>query len=231
MTEDRHTTQERLLDAAEQLFAAKGFDGVSIRELAAAADVNVAAVNYHFQGKDNLFREVIGRRFVAQRDRTLAALEILLTETGGKPALERVIEILVGNHLEGALAEAGRPTFMALMGRETSTDRTLENATFFKELVAPIFRAYSAALLQARPDLDQEQINWFMASIVGQVHHFIFRRQKWDSLPEGSEPRTFMQQAFPALALPRDAYVAEATRHITRFSTAAIDGLRGEVTT
>jgi hypothetical protein len=40
-----------------------------------------------------------------------------------------------------------------------------------------------------------------------------------------------MQQAFPALALPRDAYVAEATRHITRFSTAAIDGLRGEVTT
>jgi AcrR family transcriptional regulator len=231
VSDDRHTTKERLLDAAEQLFAAKGFDGVSIRELAAAAGVNVAAVNYHFQGKDNLFREVIGRRFVAQRDRTLADLETLLEATGGRPGPAQVIEILVGNHVAGALAEPGQPTFLALMGREASADRTLENAVFFKTLVAPLFAAYSAALREACPDLDREQVSWFMASIVGQVHHFIFRRQKRDSLPEGSEPRTFMEEAFPALALERDAYVAEVTRHITRFSTAAIDGLRGEVTT
>ena len=57
MSEDKHETKQRLLDAAEVLFAEKGFDGVSIRELAAAADVNVAAVNYHFQGKQNLYRE------------------------------------------------------------------------------------------------------------------------------------------------------------------------------
>ena len=59
-----------------------------------------------------------------------------------------------------------------------------ENATFFKQLVAPVFKSFSEALLLACPDLDQDQVNWFMASIVGQVQHFIFRRHKWDSLPQ-----------------------------------------------
>ena len=231
MTDDKQTTKDRLLDAAEQLFAEKGFDGASIRDLAAAAGVNVAAVNYHFQGKDNLYREVIKRRFVDQRDASLAALASLLEKTDGQPALDRVIATMVGQHVAGALAAPGQPTFMALMGREMNADRSIENTTFFKQLIAPMFDSYSAALLKACPDLDQERINWFMASIVGQVHHFIFRRMKWNSLPEDSESRAFMKRAFPALTLPREDYVKEVTAHITRFSTAAIEGLRGEVTT
>jgi AcrR family transcriptional regulator len=230
LSDDRHTTKEKLLDAAERLFAEKGFEGASIRDLAAAADVNIAAVNYHFQGKDNLYSEVIMRRFVGQRDATLAALETLREETGGQPALDRIIETLVGQHVTGALAIPGHSTFMALMGREMNAERSIENATFFKQLIAPIFEAFSSALLKACPDLGREQMNWVVASIVGQVHHFIFRRHKWDSLPEGSEPREFMQRAFPALSLSRDDYVREVTRHVTRFSTAAIEGLRGEVT-
>ena len=50
---DDRQTKDRLLDAAEDLFAARGFAEVSIRELALAADVNIAAVNYHFHGKEN----------------------------------------------------------------------------------------------------------------------------------------------------------------------------------
>jgi AcrR family transcriptional regulator len=230
LTDDKLTTKDRLLDAAEQLFAEKSFQDVSIRELATAADVNVAAVNYHFQGKDNLYHEVILRRFVIQRDRTLAALDALIAQTGGQPQLAEVIEALVHQYVDGALAQPGQPTFMSLMGREMSGGQCREDATIFKNLVAPVFTAYSAALLKACPDLEQEQLNWFMASIAGQVHHLVFRRLKWDYLPEDSEARVFMGQAFPALKLSRDDYVMEVTRHITRFSTAAIEGLRGEVT-
>ena len=119
---------------------------------------------------------------------------------------------------------------MTLMGREMQSNHLHTNATFFKALITPVFQSYSKALLRACPDLDQDSMKWFMASIVGQIHHFVFRRLKWDSLDEDAEPRPFMLEAFPALALSREDYVKEVTRHITRFSTAAIESLQGEVT-
>ena len=47
--------EDRLLDAAESLFCEKGFDGASIRDITSQANCNVAAVNYHFGGKENLY--------------------------------------------------------------------------------------------------------------------------------------------------------------------------------
>ena len=52
-------TRTRLLDAAARLFAAHGYDGVSTRALARAADVNIAAIGYHFGGKKELYTAVI----------------------------------------------------------------------------------------------------------------------------------------------------------------------------
>ena len=56
------STKERILGAAEVLFAQRGFDGASLRQLTAAAGVNLAAVNYHFGSKDRLVEEVFRRR-------------------------------------------------------------------------------------------------------------------------------------------------------------------------
>ncbi|MHC4772177.1 MAG: TetR/AcrR family transcriptional regulator [Planctomycetota bacterium] len=55
----------RLLDVAESLFCEKGFEGVSVRELTAAAGCNLAAVNYYFGGKDKLYAEMFRRQFAA----------------------------------------------------------------------------------------------------------------------------------------------------------------------
>ena len=55
------TTKDRLLDAAEQLFAERGYDATSMRELTTAAAVNLAAVNYHFGSKRELFAAVFDR--------------------------------------------------------------------------------------------------------------------------------------------------------------------------
>jgi AcrR family transcriptional regulator len=54
-------TRERILEAALPLFAARGFDGTSTRQVAQAAGVNVATLAYHFEGKEGLYREVITR--------------------------------------------------------------------------------------------------------------------------------------------------------------------------
>ena len=71
-------TPDRLLDSAEQLFAERGIDEVSLREITAAADANVAAVNYHYGSKEGLLLAVLERRMAqmaSRRDDMLAELE------------------------------------------------------------------------------------------------------------------------------------------------------------
>jgi len=218
------TPKDRLLDAAEQLFASKGFAEVSVRELAAAADVNLAAVNYHFQGKENLFHEVIIRRFSAQRDRTLGGLQAVLQQSAGRPQVDEVIRVMVHEYLAGAMSNS----FLTLVIRDMHSGKSGTHIHFFKEMVQPVFKSFSQALMAARPNLGQEDVSWVIASIIGQIHHFIMRRIKCESCTEIPEIREIMHQAFPALALDRDQYIHQTTDRITRFSTAAIDGLYPE---
>ena len=221
---DDRQAKERLLDAAEQLFASKGFGEVSVRELAAAAEVNVAAVNYHFQGKETLFHEAIVRRFTGQRDRTLSGLQGLLERSEGRPRVDEVIRVLVSEYLDGALSN----NFLTMITRDMHSGKGAGHLEFLKEMVAPVFQAISQALIAARPNLQQDDLNWIIASIVSQIHHFIMRRLKCERSDDVPEVREIMLKAFPALALDHDEYVRQVADHITRFSTAAIDGLYPE---
>jgi len=230
VTEDRQDTKNRLLDAAECLFAEKGFENVSVRELAAAADVNAAAVNYHFQGKENLFHEVIVRRFVSQRDRTLAALDDLLAQTHGHPPIDQVIRTLTQQYVEGALAGPGGASFLSLMARQMQPGHSQMAGPFFREMVAPIFASFSRAITAARPGLEPDQVSWIISSIVGQIHHLILRWKKSEDLKSDPDSLKVMYLAFPPLKLSLPEYIEQVIDHITRFSTAAIDGLYPEVT-
>jgi AcrR family transcriptional regulator len=222
------STQDRLLDAAEELFATKGFSEVSIRELAAAADVNVAAVNYHFQGKDNLLQEVILRRFVQQREATLNALEKVVTEAGDRPSLEQVIDTLVRTYLTGTLGTRKKVTFLSMIAEEMTGHHAQAHDVFFKEMIAPVFAAFSRALTAAHPRLTAEDLTWVIASIVGQIHHFIVRWKKARSFEEDSEALRTMLRVFPPVGLTVEQYIEAATDHISRFSSAAILALYPE---
>ena len=68
------STKDRILGAAEELFAQHGFAGTSLRQVTSRADVNIAAVNYHFGSKENLVNEVFRRRM---DDMTAARLSLL----------------------------------------------------------------------------------------------------------------------------------------------------------
>ena len=58
MTRPSEITRDRIIKAAERLFAERGYDGTSIRAIVTKARVNQAAINYHFAGKDGLYSEV-----------------------------------------------------------------------------------------------------------------------------------------------------------------------------
>ncbi|NEL42503.1 MAG: helix-turn-helix transcriptional regulator, partial [Xanthomonas perforans] len=69
------STKDRILGAAEELFAQHGFAGTSLRQLTTQADVNIAAVNYHFGSKENLVNEVFRRRMDEMTAARLQQLE------------------------------------------------------------------------------------------------------------------------------------------------------------
>ena len=72
MTRPSDVTRERILKAAERLFADRGYEETSIRAIVAKARVNQAAINYHFGGKDGLYREVLRTAFRALTKQQLA---------------------------------------------------------------------------------------------------------------------------------------------------------------
>ena len=86
----------RLLDAAEQLVAGKGFDAVSVRDVTELAKANVAAVNYHFGSREGMMGLVIGRRMMTIQQERLDRLAVLEKKWGNKGIpLEELVDAWV----------------------------------------------------------------------------------------------------------------------------------------
>jgi len=85
---------ERLLDVAEHLFADRGFDGTSIRELATAAGCNIASVNYYFGSKQKLYEEVFRRHLIPMRDGRIGSISKVMAQSSGKPELEDLLRAM-----------------------------------------------------------------------------------------------------------------------------------------
>ena len=75
MTRPSEITRERVLKAAERLFAERGYDSTSVRAIVAKARVNQAAINYHFAGKEGLYREVLRTAFRGLTEHQLSHAE------------------------------------------------------------------------------------------------------------------------------------------------------------
>ena len=79
------SVQDRLLDSAEELFCERGYEGASIRDIAALAECNIASVNYYFGGKQQLYEEVWRRHLIPMRDARITSIEKVMSQTESKP--------------------------------------------------------------------------------------------------------------------------------------------------
>jgi AcrR family transcriptional regulator len=100
-------TAERLLDAAEKLFARDGYDGVGMRALACEANVNLGAATYHFGSKEALYVETFMRRVRPTSAEQLRLLEEALCPASGAPSVERIVESLLRPPFELGLKHPG----------------------------------------------------------------------------------------------------------------------------
>jgi TetR/AcrR family transcriptional regulator len=114
---DAERSRAALLDAAEELFADRGFDGASLAEIAAAAGLSRAAPNYFFGNKDELYVAVLERVFAAREAATEGALQPLLAwaRGEGRLTLQASATEAVTGYLDFLLA---RPAFVRVLQQE-----------------------------------------------------------------------------------------------------------------
>ncbi len=165
-------TRARILDAAEELFARHGFDATSMRMITGSAGVNLAAVNYHFGGKDGLIQELFRRRLTELNRRRLAELDVLEQAAGGEPVKpSRIVGAYFGTALEMAEdLENGGHHFMRLLGR-TYTDPNEFVRKFIAEEYAECVERYLDALYRALPDVPREEILWRFHFMMGAMSY------------------------------------------------------------
>lgn len=96
-------TRERILDAAEAMFAAKGYDGASTRDIVAVSGDTVGSVNYHFGSKGQLLSDVVARRWNVIADARRDAYAAERARHGGTPPLKAVVASVVIPYLERAM--------------------------------------------------------------------------------------------------------------------------------
>ena len=96
-------TRTAILAAAERLYAERGFGDVTLRDIVAAADVNLAAVNYHFGSKDELIAELFVTRSIQTNRERLNELKAAEEKGAGRAPIDEILRALVGPTLRGCL--------------------------------------------------------------------------------------------------------------------------------
>jgi AcrR family transcriptional regulator len=175
-------TKEKILDAAERLFAERGIEATSIRDIIGVAEVNLGAVNYHFGTKQELAAAVFGRRLEPLNQRRLALLVEAEQNAGGRPPkLETLIEAMVRPVVEGSFAAGKRNlAFMRLMGRSHGAPGG-EIERLIRAQFGEVMSRFASALQRALPGIPREELVWRIRFMFGAVHHALLACGREDS--------------------------------------------------
>jgi TetR/AcrR family transcriptional regulator, regulator of cefoperazone and chloramphenicol sensitivity len=204
--EATESTRDRLLDAAEKLFAERGFLAASVRDITAAAGCNVAAVNYHFGGKESLYHEMFRRRLATLREQRTAGLRRALEEAGGAASLELVLRSFTTAFLAPLSDRETGSRLLELISREM-LERQLPPDFLLNEMIEPTAAALADALRNVAPQIPREQARLCVQSVVGQLTH-------------AAHLRRFLETV-PANRVRRPSY-SDLVDHVVRFSAAGI---------
>ena len=153
-------TRERILDAAERLFAQRGYYGVSVRDVTGAAEVDVALVAYHFGNKLGLLESVFLRRAADLNDERLALLDAVLAQGGRRaPRLEDIIDAFTRPLLDRSTrGSAGWKSYFALIA-EINNSHEL-GGVLMSRFFDPVVQRFIEAIRAALPQCDERDLYW-----------------------------------------------------------------------
>jgi AcrR family transcriptional regulator len=165
-------TQSRILDAAEALFMEHGFEATSLRQITSVAGVNLAAVNYHFGSKDDLFEAVLTRRLDPMNQERLALLTRLEHDAHPKAlSPEKILAAMFIPALRLARdPERGGKDFLRLLGRAYA-DPAPFIRQFLAEQYAVMIGRFKAAFGRALPHLPKKELSWRLHFVMGALSY------------------------------------------------------------
>ena len=207
MNDNRPVTTERILDAAERLFADHGFEGTSIRDIVDAAKVNLAAVHYHFRSKEALLEAVLTRRISIVNDARLQRLEEAEAAAAPRsPSVQEVLRAFIVPVIEFAQRDESGATFVQLMSR-MFTEPGFSLTNFLGRKFGETIGRFSNALVRSLPDIPRDIVCWRAFFAIGAMHHLLCSSNKIDLLDKG---------------LRKDTTDAELTEYLVQFSVAGM---------
>lgn len=194
-------TKARLLEAAGEEFAEKGFEGATIRSISDRARANIAAVNYHFGDKERLYVQAV---LEAHR----CGVELMPEEDDLSVPPSESLRRFIRQFLGRVLAMEGLDSWQQrLMIREMMRP-THASETLVREVIRPRFERLKAILRRACPDIDERRLTALGFSVIGQCLHYKMARPIAERLI-GPERLAEMDLDY-------------LTDHIARFSLAAL---------
>ena len=177
------STKNKILDAAELLFADKGFNGTSLREITSLGEVNLAAVNYHFGSKKELIKAVMSRYMNELSPRLESVLKALCQEDT-QPSLIEVFSAFIEPLLYlNNFKDNGTSTFLQLLGRGY-TDSQGFLRWFLTTQYPEVFSLFTQAVHKAYPELSAEEMFWRLHFTMGTI---VFTMSSTDALIDIAE--------------------------------------------
>jgi AcrR family transcriptional regulator len=164
------SSQSRILDAAEHLFARHGFEATSVRAITAEAGVHLSAVNYHFGSKDRLIVAVLRRAIQPLNATRYALLDTAVAACTPKPVpLARLLDTMLRPCLEISL-DPNRQQLFHLLERSMS-----EQGNFIEEILKtewlPVINRYMVEFRRTLPRIQEKDIYWRIHFTVGALVH------------------------------------------------------------
>jgi AcrR family transcriptional regulator len=210
-------TRERLLKAAETLFLDHGYDGTSARMITTAARANLAAVNYHFGGKEGLFQAMLERRLDALHEERLALLDAYERVAAGRAlTCERILAALFVPALRLARdGKRGGRDFLRLLGR-AYVDPSPALRAFLSERYAPSIARFKDAFGRALPQIAPRELTWRLHFMMGALAYTLAGADAWKLISalnpaDGSNDQLLLRRLAPFLIAGLQAPLPDLT--------------------
>jgi AcrR family transcriptional regulator len=181
--EQRAESLEQILDAAEYLFSKKGFDGVTLRDVAQRVGIHTTLLHYYFKDKSALFRTVFERRAGVTSSLRMAALEAYEAEAGDTPTVEGALHAFLDTDLD--LYREGGEGWMNYAAFGARISNTPEGAELMDEYFDPVVLKLVGILKRALPDYSEEDIFWGYHFVTGALMNTLAHTGRIDRLSGG----------------------------------------------
>ena len=161
-------TRGRILETAERMFAQRGFEATSVRALTKEADVNLAAVHYHFGSKEGLIEAVLRRRIEPMAEERLRRFQLLAARD--QIEVRDVISAFVEPAVRLSRDHSGGQHLMPMLVR-TYTEPNQHVQAVLEESAAPQFEQFFGLLQRCLPSYSHEELSWRVHFLIGAMAH------------------------------------------------------------